>query len=209
MALDMPNVPPQNVPVIIAQANQTQSGNVTTTRIIGVCSPAPNGDYNGQNMIDPVGEAGFYLRSYEHHQVQNVGTVTVLQQPLHGILRLVTEADRGTFFDSSAGPIDPADPGYLYLPENSYLGKDSATLLIDIGGFKVQVKYFFRAIGPGAILGNYGLNELCSKTGYHWKISSTIAPNGTGTLTAVEYLQNIASTDALAKEGKLHSTAFW
>ncbi len=29
---DMPNVPPQNVPVIIAQANQAQAGNATTAR---------------------------------------------------------------------------------------------------------------------------------------------------------------------------------
>ena len=195
---DMPNVPPQNTPVIIAQANQAQAGDVTTTRTIGVCHPAPNGDYNGENTIDPIGEAGFYLRSYEHQKVQNIGTATVLQQPKHGTLRLLTEADRGTLFDPDRRhanePLDPAAALQVYLPESGYLGKDSATFLVEIGGKQVKVKYYFQALGPGARLGNYGLEELCAKTGYHWKISTTLNPDGTSTLTSVEYQSPI--TDA-------------
>ena len=42
---DMPHVPPQNLPVMIAQANQAQPNDVTTTRTLGVCQPAPSEQY--------------------------------------------------------------------------------------------------------------------------------------------------------------------
>jgi len=179
---DMPNVPPQNVPVIIAQANQAQPGDVSTLRAIGVCHPAPNGDYNSQNMVDPIGEAGFYLRSYEHQKVQNIGTVSVLKQPAHGVLRLMTEADGNTFGE---GRFVAADQLYVYLPEAGYLGKDSASFVVEIAGVKVKVVYYFEALGPGANLGNYGLEELCGETGYHWKISATLDANGNSAITSV------------------------
>jgi hypothetical protein len=182
---DMPNVPPQNVPVLIAQANQAQAGDVTTIRTIGVCHPAPSNAYSLENVTEPIGEADYYLQQYEQQTVTGSATITILQQPKHGILRLVTEADRGTLFSDTSGPIDPADPGYAYLPEEGYLGKDKAIVLVEIGGVKVKVVYFFQAIEGG--LGNTGLERLCSKTGYHWKISSTIDANGNSTITSVEY----------------------
>jgi hypothetical protein len=130
---DMPDVPPQNFPVMIAQANQAQPSDVTTMRTLGVCFPAPNEIYSLENVVDPKLEAQAYLRRYEHQTVKVPATITVLQQPKHGILRLVTEADRGTLFSSSSGPVDPSDPGYAYLPEKGYVGKDRATVLVEIG----------------------------------------------------------------------------
>lgn len=50
---DMPDVPPQNVPVLIAQANQAQPRDVKTVRTLGVCFPAPNEDYTLENVIAP------------------------------------------------------------------------------------------------------------------------------------------------------------
>jgi hypothetical protein len=189
---DIPNAPPQNVPVMIAQANQAQPGDTTTIRTFGICSPAPNNNYSSDNGEDPIADAKFYLRQYENRTVTGPATVTILQQPTHGILRLVTQADVGTILASDGGPIDPADPGYLYLPETGYLGKDKAIILVDFGnGLKVKVVFFFQAInGP---LGNTGLQDLCSKTGTMWKISSTLAPNGTSTLTSVDYLPSLVT----------------
>lgn len=46
---DMPNLPPQDVPVMIAQANQAQAANATAIRTIGVCFVAPNQNYSGDN----------------------------------------------------------------------------------------------------------------------------------------------------------------
>ncbi|OFZ66614.1 MAG: hypothetical protein A2V79_06080 [Betaproteobacteria bacterium RBG_16_56_24] len=181
---DMPNVPPQDVPVMIAQANQVQSGDLTTTRTIGVCFPAPNDNYSGENGLSPINSAAFYLRRYEHQKVADTdpATITILQQPSHGTLRLVTEADGNRFGE---GRFVAADQRYVYLPEKGYLGKDSATVLVEIGGVKVKVVFFFQAISGG--LGSYGIQEYCGKTGYRWKISSTIDVNGTSTLSSVEY----------------------
>ena len=202
---DMPDVPPQNVPVMIAQANQAQQGSVTTTRTLGVCYPA---SISGQDTLSPIASAQNYFFDYENQKtVTSIATVTILQQPKHGILRLLTEADRGTLFRSSSGPIDPADPGYVFFLENGY-AKDSATFLVNFGGgLAVKVVYFFQKHeGPQ---GNSGLKDLCSKTGLEWKISSNLDANGNSILTSVDYRQNIASTDALAKTSKLHSSAFW
>ncbi len=116
---DMPNVPPQDVPVMIAQANQAQAGDVL-------------GNFEGKN-------------------VQHTGTITILQQPKHGILRLVTEADGNRFGE---GRFDPASGLYAYLPKKGYVGKDSATALVEIAGVKVKVVYFFQAWAGG--LGNIG-----------------------------------------------------
>jgi len=184
---DMPNIPPQDVPVMIAQANQAQANDVTTTRTVGVCHPSPNdpADYSGENGIAPIGDAEFYLKQYEQRSVSGPATVTILQQPKHGILRLVTEADRGILFGSTADPLDPNAGLYAYLPEKGYLGKDKAVALVEFEGIKVKLVYFFQAVGGG--LGNYGLEMYCGKTGHYWKISSTLDPDGNSTLTSVEH----------------------
>lgn len=96
---DMPNVPPQNMTVMIAQANQAQAGDVKTARTLGVCYPLPNNNYSADNGLVPIKDAQAYLRKYEHQTVKSSATITVIQQPKHGILRLITEADRGTLFD--------------------------------------------------------------------------------------------------------------
>ena len=178
--MDMPNVPPQNVPVIIAQAGKAQVIDAKTTRAIGICFPAPNELYSGENAFDPALEARFYLRNYEHKTVERTSpvTVTILQQPSHGILRLVTEADGDRFGE---GRFDPADPGYVYLPEKGYLGKDKAVALVEIAGIKVKVIYYFQAIdGPRG-----DVNELCGKRGYSWKISTTFDANGNSTMNSI------------------------
>jgi hypothetical protein len=179
LVMEMPNLPPQNAPVMIAQANQAKPGNVKTTRTLGVCSPVPNRDFSLENVISPLGEAGMYLRNYVHRQVQNIGTATILQQPIHGILRLVTEADRGTLFSRGSSALKPDAGLYAYLPEKGYLGKDQAIFLVEIGGVTVKVVHFLQAVdGP---LGNTGAERRCSKTGDMWKISSTVDANGNST----------------------------
>ncbi len=171
-AMDMPNVPPQNVPVMIAQASQAQPGDTTKIRTLGVCSPAPNHDYSAENGEDPIVVAQAYMQAFENKTVAGPATTVVLQQPKHGVLRLVTQADVGTILPSGGDPVDPAAALYFYLPDPNYVGKDSATIQVDFGnGLKVNVKYYFQAIN--GVLGNTGLEDLCSKTGVYWKISST------------------------------------
>ena len=137
-------------------------------------------------MVSPIVEAGSYLGNFEGKNVQHIGTITILQQPKHGILRLVTEADGNRFGE---GRFDPTSGLYAYLPKKGYVGKDSATALVEIAGVKVKVVYFFQAWAGG--LGNTGLEELCGKRGYRWKISSTLDSNGNSMLTAVDYQSNV------------------
>ncbi len=176
----MPNVPPQNVPVMIAQANQAQAGNATTVRTIGICATAPNQNYSGENGLAPIYSSQSYFEMHENRTVTSPAT-TILQQPKHGVLRLITEADGNRFGE---GDFVAANQLYVYLPEAGYVGKDSATILVDFGSVKVTVKYYFHAVsGP---VGDNWIQEYCAPKGMYWKISSTLAPNGTSTLTSVE-----------------------
>jgi hypothetical protein len=197
---DMPNVPPQVAPVMIAQVHQAQGGNLEKIRTLGVCQPVPNELYSLENDIDPIRSAEIYFQLYEKQEIQGGGTITILQQPHHGNLRLVTEADGDTF---GTGRFDSSNPGYIYLPEKGYVGKDKAIVLVEIGAVKVKVVYFLHAIEGG--LGNYGGELYCGKTGPFWKISSTLDANGNSTITSVEYQSpvitataTIADTTALA-----------
>jgi hypothetical protein len=191
---------------------------VTTTRTLGVCYPAPSEQYNGDNTLSPIASANNYFYDYEHqtYEQQNIAakvkansaSVTILQQPKHGVLRLVTEADRGTLFDNSA-TFDPTAAEYAYLPEKGY-GNDSATLLVDFGGgLKVKVVYIFQQHeGP---LGNTGWEDVCTKTGTQWKISSTLDANGNSTISSVEYQSptiaaGATSTDTAALASTLESS---
>jgi hypothetical protein len=184
--LGMPHDPgmPQNVPVMIAQANQAQAGNAMA-RTIGVCATAPNQNYSGENGLAPIYSSQSYFEMYESRTVTGPATTTILQQPKHGVLRLVTETDSGTLFSSKSGPLDPSDPGYAYLPESGYVGQDSATILVDFGSVKVTVKYYFHAVsGP---VGDNWIQEYCAPKGMYWKISSNLDGNGANTITSVEY----------------------
>jgi hypothetical protein len=98
--------------------------------------------------------------------------ISVLQAPAHGTLK------------------DEGSGDYRYLPVDSYFGVDRATLLVEIGGQKIKVIYFFNVLHhvPG---GTDNYDPLQDKgycpNGYRWKISSTLGSNGTNMITAVEY----------------------
>jgi hypothetical protein len=173
---DLPNVPPQDLPVMIAQANQAQSRVATKIRTFGICHPAPSNEYSAENGLDPIASAHDYLEAYENRIAPGSATITILQAPKHGVLRLVTEADRGPILVPGGDPVDPAAGLYLYFPERGYVGKDGATIQVDFGnGLKVNVKYFFPVVGG---TGNDWAGDYCRKTGVYWKISSTLDANG-------------------------------
>ncbi|MBI5429003.1 MAG: matrixin family metalloprotease [Nitrosomonadales bacterium] len=195
----------------LIQANQAQPGDTTKIRILGVCAPSPNNNYSLENVIEPIGEAKGYFQLFEKNQtVTATATTNILKKPEHGVLRLVTEADRGTLFGSTADPLDPSQPGYAYLPSHDYVGDDTATIQVDFGGgLKVQVRYYFQAMGHG--LSDDWANDYCSEKGVYWKISSTLNPNGTSTITSVEYQSptidaGATSTDTAALASTLESS---
>jgi hypothetical protein len=161
--MDMPDVPPQYAPVVIAQAPQaqppTQQDGVKIDRTIGVCHliqnpPIPPG--TAVNVISPLGSTSDYFNKLEQRWVGLEGKVTVLQGPEHGALE-----DVGS--------------GYFgYQPTPDYRGPDRATLLVDIGGLKVKVMYFFK-VEASAWGGTEGYDPYEDKDncpqGRMWKIS--------------------------------------
>jgi hypothetical protein len=192
---DVPDAPPQNVPVLIAQANQGQRGD-STTRTLGVCRVVPNGPQlvtpTMEYVLLPQFDAQDYLDLYEHRTVTGTPTVTILQQPQHGNMRLITEADGNAF---ASGRFDPTNPGYVYLPEKGYLGRDSATVLAEIGGIKVKVVYFFQTTDGGTVPESLA-DRLCGKKGSTWKISANLDHAGVSLITSVKYQSFTASTSS-------------
>ncbi|MCX7168457.1 MAG: hypothetical protein NTV11_19600 [Rhodocyclales bacterium] len=153
-------------------SSKARAIDVTTSKrvhILGVCFLAPNHMYSLENVLDPRVAAGNYLWSFAHRKVGNTGPikVTVLQQPAHGVLHQVTEADGNKFGE---GRLDPAYPLYAYLPESGYMGKDKAVFLVEVAGVKVKVVYYLQGVAgtPGP-----QLDEIYCKRGYMWKISTT------------------------------------
>jgi len=212
--LDMPNVPPQDAPVMIAQVNQAQSSAVRASRTVGICQIIPNAPLatpSLENVISPIGTAQDYFYKYEHKKtVTGPVTITILQQPKHGILRLITEADR---FGADRFGNDKSEPVaglYVYLPNKGYYGKDGAVVQVEIGGIKVKQNYYFYPVDNS--FSKDWEQEYCKK-GYSWKISSTLDANGNGTLTAIDYLPPLTSdasnpaTDTAALAAELGSNA--
>ncbi len=154
--LDTPNVAPESAPAMIAQVNQANKTKAISERMLGVChvvpnyQPLPSPGGQGEYVIDPITQAKEYFNLFEHRIVAGSANSTILSTPRNGELAI----DGGV---------------YAYLPKAGFIGKDSATVLVEIGGYKVKVKYFFQAVNHE--LGNNGFEEACQKTGYRWKIS--------------------------------------
>jgi hypothetical protein len=177
---DMPNVPPQYVPVMIAQAASVQLSTEKLDTTIGVCQLIPSGPVDMPQSADyslgAVGAVATYLDRVEHTKVYQylqsaTTTEIVLQQPKHGRL------------DANTGK---------YYPELGYLGKDSVTYLVEIGGHRVKVIYFIQ-MNPG--VGDESYKKLCPNPEY-WKISSTLDADGNSTITSVEYQSPIINAGA-------------
>ena len=168
--MDMPDVPPQYAPVVIAQAPQAQppalQGSAKVDRTIGVChliQNPPIPPLTAVNAMSPVTAVWGYLQTQEQFTSKqltpgmfNTAKASVLQGPEHGTLK-------GEWGQN-----------YRYHPTPDYSGQDRATLLVEMGGLKVKVMYFFK-VGRSAWGGTEGYDpyqdkKLCPK-GPMWKIS--------------------------------------
>src|SRR6266567_7206084 len=159
--VDMPAVPPQYAQVMIVQASQSLLSSDKLYRTIGVCSLVENpirmegNQYSAVNSFGPIGSAQIYFRSVEHREIPDPGLVTVLRNPRHGTLKPLGS--------------DPKDRSYVYLPKPDYFGPDRATFLVEIGGKKIRMEYFFRVVA-GVADSFYENKEFCPN-GERWKIS--------------------------------------
>jgi len=161
--MDVPNIPAQEPPLIVADASATQVAAQKYDRTIGVChlSANPFVPKSAENVLSPPMEITAYFRKKEHYKIEGQPSVSVLQMPAHGAL------------------VDEGEGYFAYYPEKGYLGNDRATLLVEVGGKKVRMEYFFRVMesifeSPGE--DNYA--EFCPEKVRVWKISTATDENG-------------------------------
>jgi hypothetical protein len=164
--MDMPDVPPQFAPIVVAQTTQAQQSMIKVDRTLGVCqvvqNPAhthiPGEDFNAQNSTAPFGVVKNYIYDFEERIVEADGKMTILQNPKNGILRGY-----------------PAERNYLYIPNQGFVGKDSATILVEMDGRKFKLIYDIHVLEtPVTYLDE---EELCPQL--TWKISSVDGVNFT------------------------------
>ncbi len=156
-----PDVPTQYAPVVIAQASQVQKGDVKVDRTIGVCQPVenqPDAHQYAYNSVSPIETVWIYFTKHEQIAVaMHTGKASLLQRPEYGVLK---GGDGGHFAYASTKP--------------GYIGPDRATVLVEMGGYKVKVMYFFNVLQgvPGGNEGSdpQGINKYCPQ-GRLWKIS--------------------------------------
>ncbi len=75
--------------------------------------------------------------------------------------------------------MDDGGGDYAYYPEKGYLGNDHATLLVEMGGKKVRMEYFFRvltSVHEGEGVDPY--EDNCPEKVPVWKISAIIDAYG-------------------------------
>jgi len=190
--IEFRDVPPQYTPVIVAQASQAKQANYDRT--IGVCHPIENQEesrLSAVNGISPIMAAVTYIEDIERHKfekstfvsVYQNAKMTLLQAPKHG--ELLLDSDSGAYFSS----------------DYSYEGPDSATVLVEVGDYKVKVIYHFVLMSdvPGSSeQGTATDNKRICPNGYIWKISSTLDANGNSTITSIDYLPSVAASSGTA-----------
>lgn len=171
-----PDVPPQYAPIVVAQASQAKPRTTSVDRSMGVCQLIENiagSEPTAKNTISPSSSVWIYFQRLEHQGISEAdfktAKVTLLQGPEHGELE-----DLGTSVLRHGVMVDTGIRSYAYRAKPDYYGPDHATLLVEIGGYKVKVLYFFKVlpgVGGGSDSGGpYNDKSLCPN-GEYWRIS--------------------------------------
>jgi hypothetical protein len=170
LIMDMPGVPPQQAPIIMAQAAQPSTKELYGT--VGVCYLTskvnqidPEKDKEGYYVISPqaladnllsseppTDAAAAALNSLDYHNAE----VTVLQPPKHGSLSQ----------DLSPGK------DVSYYPNSGYVGNDKVIFLVNIEGYKIKVVYFIKVLsGTGSNTPETLYHKYCPSPSW-WQIST-------------------------------------
>ncbi len=153
--LDMPVIPPQYAPVVVAQASQPDRGDAKIDRTIGICHPIENsrrpGGMHGSSLSPVLGVKNYFY-AIEGRKVEGSGKIRVQKNPTHGTLESFSERS--------------GEENMTYLPTLGYFGPDHATLLVNIGRLQVKAMYFFHV---EEVLDNFSDKRLCPEN--YWKIS--------------------------------------
>lgn len=191
--MDVPNIPAQEPPLIVADASASQGAARAYDRVIGVChlSANPFVPKSAVNVLNPAMAIKNYYRVEEKFKITGQFNISVLQMPLHGILE------------------NEGEGYYAYYPEKGYLGNDQASLLVEVGGKKIKMEYFFRvmqSVSPEAE-GEPSIYEqgYCPTKARVWKISSTTDASGNNFITAVDYQTYVANINGVAVTDTVNS----
>jgi hypothetical protein len=163
-----PDVPAMYAPVVIAQTPKTQSatapaaaGSAMVERTIGVCQLIENPPIpplTAANAMSPITSVWGYLQTVEKLTSKQLtdemflsAKATLLEGAKHGELKVTPSGN------------------YRYYPTPDYFGTDRATVLVEMGNYKVKVVIHIKVLAPTE--GNdYQNKRLCPK-GELWKIS--------------------------------------
>ncbi|MBV8660355.1 MAG: hypothetical protein JO142_21250 [Burkholderiales bacterium] len=148
------DVPLQQRVEIVAQAEQPRNS-ISGNMAVGLCGTidsSPGGRVE-PNSISPYDFAHEYLYRYVHRDIRKPAEVTVLELPSHGELK-----NFGSRY------------GYAYIPVLNYIGVDRFSVMVEMGGYRVKVVYFYHV--DDHVLTDGQSDRLCSKHGHIWKISS-------------------------------------
>jgi len=144
-AVDIPDVPPQYAPVVIAQAGGAKQSAAKTDRILSVCQLIENPPMmpggSAVNSMSPILALRNYFKVQEKRIVEGPSTATVLENPKDGELK-----DQGTSVLRNGTLVDTGERRYSYLAAPSYLGKDRSVLLVEMGGMRIRVVYSYHVV---------------------------------------------------------------
>jgi VCBS repeat-containing protein len=160
-----PDVPAMYAPVVIAQASATQldtspaaAGSATAERTIGVCQLIENPPVpamTAANVAAPAMAAWSYLTSVEKVKLPEglaeTAKTTLLDGAKHGVL------------------VQEGGGYYRYDPTPGYYSTDRATVLVEMGNYKVKVVIHIKVLAPTE--GNDYENKQLCPNGELWKIS--------------------------------------
>jgi hypothetical protein len=190
LIMDMSGIPPQQAPIIMAQAAQPSTKELYGT--VGGCflSPIatqinPENDKNGNYSLSPRSYAGnIFSRGPGMDPLFGIdyenGKVTVLQPPKYGSL---------------SQNLSSSDQYISYYPNPSFVGNDKVVFLVNIEGYKVKVVYYIKVNAHySSDINPDPYRTDCPYPSNWWKISQD--PNGNSTLTAVDYLPSFTGNSA-------------
>lgn len=191
--VDLPSLALLEPVYLVAQAPVGAAPVSKPDRVVGVCHLAMNPPVppkTAVNSISPLFSAKDYLTKWEKVKVEDEGRTSVLKQPDHGIL------------------VDGGGGNYYFEPEAGYLGKDQATILVEVAGMKIHMKYFFQVLT--SLPDDYDRKRYCPERS-KWRIS--LDDSGIGLAANISVDLKIADLPSdqlgLAKDGilTLDSTA--
>lgn len=148
----------------------SSTGDNIPTVVMGYCHPVGNGHFDpliGEGILTPNIQAKNFLNFYEHIDIGGTTKTSILLMPSHGELHKVSEVDKGRYYRDGT-TLDPEVSYYIYIPEDGYTGKDSATILVNFGTVRVNLVYFIKVTDDNFIS---ECDTSCKKR--QWEISST------------------------------------